>query len=78
MCGAPKAYCDDDFKRCMLKLCSTDYKKNKQCPQAAEVIARMLKHLAPQLHVLEFNSLFFCVILGLCNGYNDVWSRRLP
>jgi hypothetical protein len=37
MCGAPKAYCDDDFKSCMLKQCSTTYSKNKQCPTAAEV-----------------------------------------
>ena len=40
MCGVPKAFCDDDFKTCMLKQCRTDYKKNKQCPQAAEVTRR--------------------------------------
>ena len=39
LCGSSKTYCDLDFKQCMLRLCSTVYKSNPRCSQAAEMYA---------------------------------------
>lgn len=36
-CGLSQDYCDNDFKKCMLKLCKTNFRHNLQCKEAADV-----------------------------------------
>jgi hypothetical protein len=38
-CGASQKFCDEDFKKCMLKLCATTYASNPQCSNAASTYA---------------------------------------
>jgi hypothetical protein len=38
-CGAPKAYCDDDFQKCMIKLCETNFNSSPGCKSAASTYA---------------------------------------
>lgn len=39
MCGSEKTYCDEDFKACMRKMCSTVYFQNGKCDSAADAYA---------------------------------------
>ena len=39
ICGMSKAYCDNDFKSCMKKLCDTTFKNSPKCKGAAETYA---------------------------------------
>jgi hypothetical protein len=38
-CGASKAYCDEDFQKCMTKLCDTNFNGSPGCKSAAATYA---------------------------------------
>lgn len=37
MCGISKDYCENDFNKCMKSLCKTNFSKNMECKDAAEM-----------------------------------------
>jgi hypothetical protein len=37
MCGASKDKCEDDFGKCLKRMCTTNFSHNKECKQAAEL-----------------------------------------
>lgn len=39
MCGSSKAFCDEDFKKCMKRLCDNNFKSNPDCNSAASLYA---------------------------------------
>eukprot|EP01035_Chromulina_nebulosa_P029386 gene29386-38944_t len=38
-CGAPKAFCDLEFKKCMKKMCKSLFRQNRDCEKAADTYA---------------------------------------
>lgn len=38
-CGMNKSFCDKDFEKCMMKLCDTNFSRNKDCKSAAQMYA---------------------------------------
>lgn len=38
-CGMTKSYCDEDFEKCMISLCSNNFKHSSQCKTAASTYA---------------------------------------
>jgi hypothetical protein len=38
-CGISKSYCDEDFEKCMVRLCSSNFGSSSQCKSAASTYA---------------------------------------
>jgi hypothetical protein len=59
-CGISKGYCDDDFEKCMLKLCSSNFKSSSQCKTAASTYALGTKVFGQTGFIESQNDYCFC------------------